>query len=113
MTQHPSLRAGLKGSAFRSVLKRYEKIKELSEKEKWDEKKDSIYHLPKVKRVKFKIKKTKAEAEEGAAAGTEIKAETATGAAGAKPLAKPAAGAAKPAAGAQAKETKSDAKGKK
>ena len=71
MTQHSSLKGGQKGAGFRSVLKRYEKIKELSEKEKWDEEKDSIYRLPKVKRIKFKVKKVKAEGEktgeEGAA----------------------------------------------
>lgn len=67
MTQHSSLKAGKVGSKFRSVLKRYEKIKELVEKERWQEEKDSIYHLPKVKRIKFKIKKTKGpeEAKEG------------------------------------------------
>ncbi len=72
MTQHPSLKSGSKGAKFRSVLKRYEKIKELAEKEKWAEDKDSPYRLPKVKRVRFKAKKAaKAEAEgegkEGAA----------------------------------------------
>ena len=68
MTQHPSLKSGAAGEKFRSVLKRYERIKELAEKDKWDEEKDSVYHLPKVKRIKFKVKKTKGPAEEEAAA---------------------------------------------
>ena len=68
MTQHPSLKGGSKSGKYRSVLKRYEKVAELSEKEKWNEEKDSIYRLPKVKRIKFKAKKTKGPAEEAAAA---------------------------------------------
>ncbi len=66
MSQHPSLKGRSDSGNFRSVPKRYEKIKELAEKEKWDEEKDSIYHLPKVRRVKFKVKKTKGPAEETA-----------------------------------------------
>lgn len=80
MSQHPSLKSGNKAGAFRSVIKRYEKIEELAEKEKWDEEKDSVYNLPKVRRIKFKVKKNKGPAaeeeaaaegaaEEGAAAG--------------------------------------------
>ncbi|MFQ5952062.1 MAG: hypothetical protein ACE5JK_01480 [Candidatus Omnitrophota bacterium] len=63
MTQHSSLKGGSEGK-FRSVLKRFEKLKELIETDKWSEEKDSIFHLPKVKRIKFKIKKVKAAAEE-------------------------------------------------
>ena len=64
MTQHPSLKGGQEGAKFRSVLKRHERIKELTDKDKWDEEKDSIYHLPKLKRIKFKVKKSKGPAEE-------------------------------------------------
>lgn len=68
MTQHPSLKTSSIGVKFRSVLKRYERIKELFEGEKWTPAKDSIYRLPKLKRVKFKAKKAaKAETAEGAA----------------------------------------------
>ncbi|MFA6078480.1 MAG: small basic protein [Candidatus Omnitrophota bacterium] len=88
MSQHPSLRSSDKNKAHRSVLKRYERIKSLKEKEKWADD-DSVYGLPKVKILRFKIKKEKAAAAEGAAEG----------AAGA---AAPAAGAAAPAAGAKA-----------
>lgn len=64
MTQHPSLKSGQGGGKFRSVLKRFEKIKDLEEKEKWDEEKDSVYKLPKIKRIKFKVKKTKGPVDE-------------------------------------------------
>ena len=63
MSQHRSFKSGQASGKFRSVIKRYEKIKELSETEKWDEKKDSIYSLPKVKRIKFKVKKSKSSSE--------------------------------------------------
>ena len=85
MSQHPSLRSSDKGKQHRSVLKRYEKIKILKEKDKWNDV-DSVFGLAKVKIVKFKVKKEKAAAE-----GTD------TAAAGA-PAAAPAAGSAKAAA---------------
>lgn len=70
MSQHPSLRSSDKDKQHRSVLKRYERIKSLKDKEKWEEK-DSVFGLPKVKIIRFKIKKEKAAAAaEGAAAGT-------------------------------------------
>ncbi|MCK4851853.1 MAG: small basic protein [Candidatus Omnitrophica bacterium] len=81
MTQHPSLKSGAKGAKFRSVPKRYEKVKELSEKDKWDAEKDSVYRLPKVKRVLFKTKKTKGPVEEAAAEGAPGAAEEAAPAA--------------------------------
>ncbi len=68
MSQHPSLRSSDKDKKQRSVLKRYERIKTLQDKEKWDEKKDSVFGLPKVKVTRFKIKKEKAAAVEGAEA---------------------------------------------
>ena len=82
MSQHPSLRSSEKDKKQRSVLKRYERIKTLQDKEKWDEKKDSVFGLPKVKVTRFKIKKEKAaeaegaETAEGAAAGAAPAAET-------------------------------------
>ena len=65
MSQHPSLRSKEKNKKHRSVLKRYECVKELKEKEKWQEG-DSIFGLPKLKIVQFKIKKEKAAPKEGA-----------------------------------------------
>jgi len=69
MSQHPSLRSKTKDVIQRSVLKRYERLKALVDKEEWDEE-HSIYKMPKQKIVKFKIKKEKsaeaAEAAEGA-----------------------------------------------
>ena len=97
MSQHPSLRSSDKGRQHRSVLKRYEKLKILKEKEKWDEK-DSVFGLAKVKVVKFKIKKEKAAVEDAEAVpGAEAAAApAAAGAAKAMPAAKgaPAAKAA-------------------
>jgi small basic protein (TIGR04137 family) len=80
MSQHPSLRSSDKDKQHRSVLKRYERIKLLKDKEKWKDE-DSVFGLPKVKIIKFRIKKEKA------AAATPVE-----GAEGA--LATPAAGAA-------------------
>lgn len=76
MSQHPSLRISDKDKKQRSVLKRHERVKQLKEKERWDEE-DSVFGLPKVKVTRFKIKKEKAAAVEGAvpgAAGTELSA---------------------------------------
>ena len=84
MSQHPSLLGSQKGKRHRSVLKRYEKLKHLMEKNKWDDE-SSIYRLPKVKSIKFKVKKEKA------AATAEVQAA--------------APGQAAPAAGAQTKAT--------
>ena len=99
MSQHPSLRSADKDKAQRSVLKRYERIKILKDKEKWAEG-DSVYNLPKLKIAKFKVKKEKAVAAEATAEGA-----AAAPAADAKAAAPAAAkGAAKPAAGADAKK---------
>jgi len=69
MTQHPSLRASNQSKQHRSVLKRFERLKHLVQKGEWEEGK-SIFGLPKIKILKFKIKKEKAVVEE-AAAGTQ------------------------------------------
>ena len=65
MSQHPSLRSSGKDKAHRSVLKRYERIKLLKEKELWIDG-ESVYGLPKVKIIKYKVKKEKAVVAEGA-----------------------------------------------
>ena len=100
MSQHPSLRSSDKDKQHRSVLKRFERIKTLQDKEKWDEKKDSVFGLPKVKVTRFKIKKEKT-------AVVDETAEGAVPAAGAAPAAKPAA---KEGAKAPAAEAKKEAK---
>lgn len=66
MSVHPSLKAS--GSKERkSVLKRLEKLLHLIKKDAWKEG-DSVFALPKIKVIKFKIKKEKTkEAEEVAA----------------------------------------------
>jgi small basic protein (TIGR04137 family) len=106
MSQHPSLRSSDKDKKQRSVLKRYERVKMLQDKEKWDEKKDSVYGLPKVKVTRFKIKKEKA----AAAEGTEGAEGAAAPAAAAGAAAKPAAGVKAPAAKAPAADAKKEAK---
>jgi len=88
MSQHPSLRSSDKDKQHRSVLKRYERIKTLKDKEKWDDEK-SVFGLPKVKVMRFKIKKEKAAV--AAAEGAEATAPTA-GAAEQAPGALPAKG---------------------
>lgn len=111
MSQHPSLRSSDKDKKHRSVLKRYERIKTLQDKEKWDEEKDSVFGLPKVKVTRFKIKKEKAAPAEGAetaeGAGVPGAAPGAVAAAPGKEAAKPAA---KEGAKAPAADTKKEAK---
>jgi len=93
MSQHPSLRSSDKDKKNRSVLKRYERVRALRDKEKWQDE-DSVFGLQKVKVVRFKVKKEKAAA-----------AETAEGAA-----APAAQGAAAPAAAGAAKAQSPQAK---
>jgi len=106
MSQHPSLRSKRKGIAHRSVLKRYERLKELKEKEKWDEEK-SIFGLPKLKILRFKIKKEKPAEAEAAAGAEGVAGTAASGAEGAKAAKAPEA-AEKP----KKEAAKSQAKGK-
>ena len=88
MSQHPSLRSSEKDKKHRSVLKRYERIKILKDKEKWKDG-ESVFGLSKVKIVKFKIKKEKAAAAEGTAeAGAATPAAAGATAAPATPQAK-------------------------
>lgn len=99
MSQHPSLKSKGKEKAHRSVWKRFERLKFLSEKDKWAES-DSVYGLEKIKLLKVKIKKEKAaeaaaEGAEGAAATTPSAGAAATPAAGKGDAAKGAAAAAK------------------
>lgn len=98
MSQHPSLRSSGKDKAHRSVLKRYERVKLLKEKEKWTDE-ESVYGLPKVKIVKYKVKKEKAVAAEGAEGAAAPGAEGA-----AAPGAAPAKAAGAPAKAAPAKD---------
>ncbi|MFH1655524.1 MAG: small basic protein [Candidatus Omnitrophota bacterium] len=71
MSIHPSLRGADKDKQQRSVLKRIERIKYLIGKGLWKEG-DAVFGLPKIKVIKIKFKKEKAEKpEEGAAAAVE------------------------------------------
>ena len=69
MSIHPSLSSASKTKKHRSVLKRFEKLRILIEKSKWQVG-DSIFGLPKVKTVKIKLKKEKAPEKEEAAVAT-------------------------------------------
>lgn len=81
MSIHPSLGSSKKGKKDRSVLKRIERLRLMSDKEEWKEG-DPVYGLPKIKTIRIKIKKEKVEkAEEttaAAAEGTAPAAETET-----------------------------------
>ncbi|MFH1045984.1 MAG: small basic protein [Candidatus Omnitrophota bacterium] len=92
MSLHPSLVPKGKGKRRHSVMKRYERIKEMLEKEKWKPG-DSVYGLAKLKVMRWKAKKVKKAAEAAGAEGTAPEAGAA---------AKPAAG--KPAAATEKKE---------
>lgn len=63
MSQHRSLKGAILRKKHRSVLKRFERIKELIGKDKWG-KGDSVFSLPKVKVVYMKTKKVKAKTED-------------------------------------------------
>lgn len=68
MSIHPSL-SGSKKEKVRSVLKRIERIRTMLEKGAWKEG-DAVYGLPKIKTIRIKIKKEKAEKAETTAEGT-------------------------------------------
>ncbi len=95
MSQHPSLKTSSVSAEQRTVLRRYEKVKALQEKKQWNEK-TSIFHLPKVKTMRLKVKKAASEAapKEGAPAGTTPAAATGAAAATKKPAAGPSSAAA-------------------
>ncbi|MDD4908638.1 MAG: small basic protein [Candidatus Omnitrophica bacterium] len=85
MSMHPSLSSSSQDSKQGSVLKRSDRLKHMLEKGTWHPG-DPVFGLPKIKSVKIKIKKEKAEkaAVEGAAPAAE-------GAAAPAPAAKAAA----------------------
>ncbi len=60
MSIHPSLSISEKDKKQRSVLKRVERLRTMLEKGQWKEG-DNVYNLPKIKAVRIKIKKEKAE----------------------------------------------------
>ena len=60
MSIHPSLAAKDKLKKQRSVLKRTERLRTMLEKGMWKEG-ESVFGLPKLKTVRIKIKKEKAE----------------------------------------------------
>jgi len=70
MSVHPSFKSG-KGKQQNSVLKRLARLLLLQKEERWEEGKDSIFGLPKVKVLNLKFKKEKKEAAEGEEAAVE------------------------------------------
>jgi len=60
MSIHPSLAISDKDKKQRSVLKRTERIRTMLDKNQWKEG-DRVYGLPKIKAIRIKIKKEKAE----------------------------------------------------
>ncbi len=91
MSIHPSLTVSEKDKKVRSVLKRIERIRQMHEKGDWKQG-DSVYNLPKIKTLRIKIKKEKAEkaTTEEAAAPAAGSAKEATKAAAPKAAAKAA-----------------------
>jgi small basic protein (TIGR04137 family) len=90
MSIHPSLNSSGKDSKDKTVLKRIERMRIMLEKGQWKEG-DPVYGLPKIKTLRIRIKKEKAEkaveavATEGAApAAAEAKEQPAKGATPAK-----------------------------
>lgn len=70
MSVHPSLKSKGEGKGKRSVFKRFERLKELIEKEK-RKAGDSIFGLPKLKVLRWKVKKVKKAEEVEATAAEE------------------------------------------
>lgn len=98
MSQHPSLKSKGKEKAHRSVWKRFERLKFLSEKDKWVES-DSVYGLEKLKLLKVKIKKEKtAEAPAEGAEGSQAASLSGAAAPSKGAVAAPKGAAVKPAA---------------
>lgn len=60
MSLHPSLKTSKAGKKHRTVLKRYERLAALKEKGILKDD-DSVFGMPKLKIIKIKVKKEKAE----------------------------------------------------
>ena len=60
MSIHPSLNISEQDKKQRSVLKRTERIRSMLEKGDWKEG-DKVYGLPKLKTIRYKLKKEKVE----------------------------------------------------
>lgn len=62
MSQHPSLRVDSVGARHRNVLKRFERIERMRTENRWTDA-SSVFHLPKIKSMKVKMKKIAEEKE--------------------------------------------------
>ena len=65
MSIHSSLRTAGRGRKFRSVLKRYERLRVLKDKNLWSEDRP-VLGIPKVKQQRIRVKKEKAATPEAA-----------------------------------------------
>jgi small basic protein (TIGR04137 family) len=92
MSIHPSLSISDKDKKARSVMKRTERIRSMMEKGQWKEG-DDVYKLPKIKAIRIRIKKEKAEKTTEAAATAEGAAPAGAAAPAAKEAAQPKGGA--------------------
>lgn len=86
MSIHPSLSSPAKNKKQKSVLKRTERLTSMLEKKQWKEG-DDVFGLPKLKTIRIKIKKEKAEKVEAVKEGAAAAAAPAAG----QPTAKAAA----------------------
>ena len=86
MSIHPSLAISDKDKKQRSVLKRTERLKTMMEKGQWKQG-DKVYGLPKIKTLRIKIKKEKAEKVEAVTAEGAVSPGTAPGVAKEQPAA--------------------------
>ena len=88
MSLHPSLKTSKAGKKHRTVLKRYERLTALKEKGLLKDD-DSVFGMPKLKIIKIKVKKEKAEEKpkDGEVTATAVPASTTPTAAKASPKA--------------------------
>ena len=75
MSLHPSLKTSKAGKKHRTVLKRYERLSALREKGLLKDD-DSVFGMPKLKIIKIKVKKEKAEEKPAEGEGTVATAAT-------------------------------------
>jgi len=70
MSLHSSLKRSSSAGRHRNVLRREERLAKLLDDEQWEDEKDSVYGLPKVRSIKMRVKKkAKKKAEEEGAEG--------------------------------------------
>lgn len=89
MSIHSSLRTAGRGRKFRSVLKRYERLRVLKDKNLWSEDRP-VFGIPKVKQQRIRVKKEKAATPEAASAEGAAAPPASAASSGGKPAGKEA-----------------------